>query len=106
MKQNFEDTKVSVSAFSADISKSEEIPRWRPIDKVLHCDFSAPKTFFENRRNCLPEGLAFFSAIGSTRSETKLSPRLRGNTQTDCYNPPPTLGLITSVHFFFSHALP
>ena len=48
----------------------------------------------------------FFPAMGSTRSETKLSPRLRGNTQThsqththtqtDCYNPPPTLGLINN----------
>ena len=32
---------VSVSVFSADISKSEEISRWRPIDKTLHYDFSA-----------------------------------------------------------------
>ena len=68
--------------FSADISKSEEISRWRLIDKALHYDFSAPKTFFENRHNCLSEGLTFFPAMGSTRSETKLSPRLRGNTQT------------------------
>ena len=41
-KQSFRDTKVfSVSVFSADISKNEEIPRWQPIDKVLHCDFPA-----------------------------------------------------------------
>ena len=74
------------------VSKSEEISRWRTIDKTLHCDFSATKTFFENCHNFLSEGLAFFPAMGSTRSETKLSPRLRRNTQTDCYNPPPTLG--------------
>ena len=44
--------KVSSSLFSADISKSEEIPRWRPIDKTLHYDFSATKTFFFlNRHN-------------------------------------------------------
>ena len=39
--------------------------------------------------------------MGSTRSETKHSPRLRRNrhtqTQTDCYNPPPTLGLIIII---------
>ena len=43
--------KVSVSVFSADISKSEEIPRWRPIDKTLHYDFSATEMFFKNRHN-------------------------------------------------------
>ena len=45
-KQSFKDTKVSVSVFSADISKREEISRWRPIDKTLHYDFSASETFF------------------------------------------------------------
>ena len=40
--------KVSVSLFSADISKSEEIPRWRLIDKALHYDFSATKKFLKN----------------------------------------------------------
>ena len=39
--------------FSADISKSEEISRWRLIDKVLHCNFSATKMFFKNHQNCL-----------------------------------------------------
>ena len=48
-KQSFKDTKVSVSVFSADISKSEDISRWRPIDKALDYDFSATKMFFENR---------------------------------------------------------
>ena len=57
-------TKVSVSVFSADISKSEEISRWRPIDKALHDDFSATKTFFKNRHNCLSEGLTFFPGNG------------------------------------------
>ena len=47
--QSFKDTKVRVSAFSADISKSEQISRWRPIDKALDYDFSATKRFFENR---------------------------------------------------------
>ena len=37
--------KVSFSMFSADISKSEEISRWRQIDKTLHYDFSATETF-------------------------------------------------------------
>ena len=45
---------------SADISKSEEISRRRPIDKTLHYDFSATETFFKNRHNCLSEGLTFF----------------------------------------------
>ena len=94
-------TKVSISVFSADITKSEEISRWRPIDKALLCDFSATKTFFENRHKFLSEGLTFFPAMGSTRSETKLSPRLRRNrhtdTQTDCYKPPPMLGLINDL---------
>ena len=40
--------KVSVSVFSADISKSEEISRWRPINKALDNIFSATKMFFEN----------------------------------------------------------
>ena len=31
--------KVSITMFSADISKSKEISRWRPINKALHCDF-------------------------------------------------------------------
>ena len=95
--------KISVSVFSADISKGEEISRWRPIDKTLHYDLAATETFFKNRHNCLSEGLTFFIAMGSKRSEIKHSPRLRGNrhtntqthTQTDCYNPPSTLGLIS-----------
>ena len=65
-KQSFKDTKVSVSVFSADISKSEEISRWRTIDKTLHYDFSATETFFKNRHNFLSEGLTFFPAMGST----------------------------------------
>ena len=73
---NLKDTKVGVSVFSADISKNEEISRWLPIDKTLHYDFSA------TRQNFLSEGLTFFPAMGSTRSETKYSPRLRGNRHT------------------------
>ena len=47
------------------------------IDKTLHCSFCATKKFFKNHHNFfLSEGLAFFSAMGSTRSETKHSPRL------------------------------
>ena len=49
--------------FPADISKSEEISRWRPIDKALHCDFSATKKFFKNRHNRLSEGLTFLPAM-------------------------------------------
>ena len=71
---------VSVSMFSADISKSEEISRWRSIDKASHCNFSATKKFSKNSHNFLSEGLTFFPAIGSTKSETKHSPRLRGVT--------------------------
>ena len=47
MKQSFKDTKVSGSLLSADISKSEEISRWRPIDKTLHYDFSGTNFFFK-----------------------------------------------------------
>ena len=86
-KQSFKDTKVSVSVFSADISKSEEISRWQQINKALHCDFSATKMFFNNRHKLLSEGLTFFSAMGSTRSETKLSPRLRRNRHTHTHKP-------------------
>ena len=38
--------KVCVSLFYADISKSEAISRWRPINKTLHYNFSATKIFF------------------------------------------------------------
>ena len=38
--------KVSISVFSADISKSEEISRRQLIDKTLHYDFSTTETFF------------------------------------------------------------
>ena len=62
---------------TADISKSEEISRWRPIDKTLHYDFSANNFFFKNRHNFLSEGLTFFPAMGSKRSETKHCRRLQ-----------------------------
>ena len=102
--------------FSADISKSEEISRWRPINKTLHYDFSATEMLFKNCHNCLSEGLTFFLLLGSSRSETKYSPRLQANrqthtqtdrqtyTQTDCYNPPPTrhgakyFGICAKIH--------
>ena len=60
-KQSFKDTKVSISLFSADISnKSEEISRWRPIDKTLHYDFSATETFFSSLlKSAHPHKLAF-----------------------------------------------
>ena len=41
------DTEVSISVFSADISKSEEISRWQLIDQSLHYDFSATEPFFQ-----------------------------------------------------------
>ena len=44
-KKYFLITKVSVSVFSGDISKSKEISRWRPINRALHYDFSATKIF-------------------------------------------------------------
>ena len=65
-------TKVSVSLFSADISKSKEISRLRPINKTLHYDFSATKTFFKNHHNFLSEGLTFFPAMG-IKKEAKRS---------------------------------
>ena len=43
--------------------------------------------FFKNHHNCLSERLAFYPAMCSTRSETKHSPRLRGNTQTHTHKP-------------------
>ena len=57
------------------------------------------RSFSKNCHNCLSEEFTFFPAMGSMRSETKLSPRLRRNTHThtDCYNPPPTLGLIITI---------
>ena len=79
VKDILKDTKVSVSVFSADISKSEDISRWRLIDKALHCDFSATKKFSKIRYNFFIRRTQFFPAIGTIRSETKHSPRLRGN---------------------------
>ena len=90
--------------FFADISKGKEISKWQPINKALDYNFFATKKFFKNHHNCLIEGLAFFPAIGSTRSETKHSPRLQSNTQTHPHthtqtnNPPPTVGLITCFY--------
>ena len=40
------------------------------------------RRFFKNRHNYLSEGLTFFPTMGSKRSETKHSPRLRGNRHT------------------------
>ena len=48
------------------------------------------KTFFENRHKFLSEGLTFFPAMGSTRLQRNR------HTQTNCYNSPPTLGLINT----------
>ena len=74
----FKDAKVSGSLLSADISKSEEISRWRPIDKTLHYDFSATNFFFNiDTIFFLSEGLTFFPAMGSIRSETKHYRRLQ-----------------------------
>ena len=71
--------------FFADIiSKSAEISRWQLINKALDYD-STTKMFFENRHFCSSEGLTFFPAMGSTRSEAKHSPRLRGNTHTQTH---------------------
>ena len=74
MMDKAQETKLSV--LSADISKSEDFSKWRLIDKTLHYNFSATEMFFKNRHNCLSEGLTFFPAMGSTRNETKHSPRL------------------------------
>ena len=41
------------------------------------------RLFFENRHNPLSEGPTLFPAMGSTTSETKLSPRLRRNRHTN-----------------------
>ena len=75
--------KLAFRCFLLTSAKLQEISRWQPIDKALHCDFSAPKTFFENHHNCLSKELTFFPAMDSTRSERKHSPRLRGNRHTD-----------------------
>ena len=68
---------LALQCFSTEISKSEEISRWQSINKAVHCDFSATKKFFKNRHNCLSKGLSLFPAMGSTRSKTKHSQRLR-----------------------------
>ena len=53
-------TEISVSLFSADISKSREISRWRPIDKTLHYDFFATvRFFFVLLKTAHPQRLAF-----------------------------------------------
>ena len=94
MMDKAQETKLQ-KILSADISRSEEISRWRPINKTLHYDFSATKTFFKNRHNCLSEGVAFFPAMGSTRSETKHSffRAFRGRTF------PPLKSLIPMHHY-------
>ena len=89
VKDILKDTKVSVSVFSADISKSEDISRWRLIDKALHCDFSATKTFSKIRYNFLSEGLNCFQQL--VQQEAKRSilqdyEETLTDTQTDCYN--------------------
>ena len=102
---------VHFGVFLLTSAKAKKFQRWRLIDKTVHYDYSATKKFFKNRHNCLSEGFTFFLAMGSTRSETKHSPRLQSKThthththsQTDCYNPPPTLGLTkfskTTLHY-------
>ena len=88
------DTKVSVSLFSADISKSEEISRWRPIDKTVHYDFSATETFFISLlKTAHPQKLAFRKQCPKN-IKIEYSQRFACNTQTDrqtdYYNPLPT----------------
>ena len=56
--------------FSADISKSEEISRWRPIDKALDYDFSATKMFFKNRHISLEYHNMIFPHIALPRLQT------------------------------------
>ena len=102
-------TKVSVSLFSADISKSEEISRWRPIDKTLHYDFSATETFFLFLlKTAHPQRLAFRKQcprnikieylqriVCNTHTHTHTDKLT--NSQTEYYNPPPMRsGLIKS----------
>ena len=55
-------SKIQNLMFHADFGKSKE---------ALLDHFSAMKMFSNNRHNCLSEGLVFFQAMGSTRSETK-----------------------------------
>ena len=67
---------------SADISKSEEISRWRPIDKAIHCNFSATKTLFGKPHICLQENKMLFRFRYSSWSETHASSILSSNRQT------------------------
>ena len=53
------------------ISKSEEVSRWQPIDESSQDHFSATIMLFKILHNRLSEGLTFFPAISSTRSEMK-----------------------------------
>ena len=67
---SFKDTKVSVSVFSADISKSEEISRWCPINNALDYDFSATKMFFENRHISLEYHNMIFPHVALPQLQT------------------------------------
>ena len=80
--------------------KEEEISRWRPIDKALHYDFSATKMFFKKRHNVFIKNTHVLSSNGF-QQETKrsiLQDYEVTHRQIDCYNPPPTLGLIIIVY--------
>ena len=93
--------------FSADISKSEEISRWRTIDETLHCDFSAPKTFFWKSPQLFIRRTRVLSSNGFNKKQNEAISKITNehtdtqththtHTQTDCYNPPPMLGLMNA----------
>ena len=72
----------------ADVSKSKEISKWRPIDEDLHDHFSAMKTFFKNRQ----DSSHVLSSYGFNKAkQSSLYDYEGANTQTDCYNPLPML---------------
>ena len=80
--------------FSADISKSEEISRWRPIDKALRYNFSVTEMLFKNPHISFAEDNEAFPLLCSNCLQIKQSLRSsqtdrHTDTHVDYYNPPP-----------------